>query len=101
MALEKLWAIGNKIRFTKFTKKWRIFQFSRILTKIIFIYFSQDSSNSVEWLNQNAQVNEDGTIGNWKYGEPYPLSIEQAAVIAYEEEYIYVFGELFCFKLKK
>ena len=53
------------------------------------------SISTVEVLDQNLQINDDGTINRWVFGQPYPFSVEQHAIISttnLQTNFLFVFG---------
>ena len=55
----------------------------------------QGSIATVEILDQNLQINDDGTINRWVFGQPYPFSVEQHAIISttnLQTNFLFVFG---------
>jgi len=60
-------------------------------------YGGQDSAldtASVEFLDQNLQLNEDNTLNRWLYGKKYPFAVEEHEIVSVRDGYLYVFGGL-------
>ena len=54
--------------------------------------FSQESIDSVEFLNQNGILNSEGSFGEWTFGTRYPIYVQESSILSYGE-YVYVFGK--------
>merc|ERR1712131_334042 len=54
---------------------------------------SVSDTNTIEYLNQNGIINEDGSVGSWSFGQPYPLLVEEHSMIS-TKDFLYVFGGL-------
>ena len=53
--------------------------------------FSQDSIDSVEFLNQNGILNSEGSFGEWTFGTRYPIYVQETSILSLGE-YVYVIG---------
>ena len=59
----------------------------------LFLHFSVSDTNTIEYLNQNGIINEDGSVGSWSFGKEYPLLVEEHSMIS-TKDFLYVFGKL-------